>query len=155
LTKNIVVKPSIRPDIRYPALTENPAGYPVSGFWISRISGQPDIRQKQYPVHPYRILLWVRSEKLTQHTGKRKKIYCKNLKFRYSVGFWINIPVPVYKNIKTSCNQTNFFFSITGTRYQYLYAVLYRYRYLFTGVKILWALDWTETFGKDIPEQKR
>jgi hypothetical protein len=34
----------------YPALT----GYPVSCFWISRISGRPDIRQKQYryPVHP-------------------------------------------------------------------------------------------------------
>jgi hypothetical protein len=48
----MVVKSSIRPDIRldirYPALT----GYPVSGFWISRISGRPDIRQKQYPVHP-------------------------------------------------------------------------------------------------------
>jgi hypothetical protein len=38
--------------IRYPALTGYPAGYPVSGFWISRISGWPDIRQKQYPVHP-------------------------------------------------------------------------------------------------------
>jgi hypothetical protein len=52
-TKNIVVKPRIRPDIwpdiRYPALI----GYPVSSFWISRISGWPDIRQKQYPVHPY------------------------------------------------------------------------------------------------------
>jgi hypothetical protein len=39
LTKNIVARPSIRPDIRpgirYPAHT----GYPVSGFWISRISG--------------------------------------------------------------------------------------------------------------------
>jgi hypothetical protein len=34
---------------KYPALT----GYPVSGFRISRISGRPDIRQKQYPVHPY------------------------------------------------------------------------------------------------------
>jgi hypothetical protein len=33
------------------------AGYPVSGFWISRLSGRPDIRQKQYPVHPYKILL--------------------------------------------------------------------------------------------------
>jgi hypothetical protein len=33
---------------KYPALT----GYPVSGFWISRISGRPDIWQKQYPVHP-------------------------------------------------------------------------------------------------------
>jgi hypothetical protein len=32
----------------YPALTGNP----VSGFWISWISGWPDIRQKQYPVHP-------------------------------------------------------------------------------------------------------
>jgi hypothetical protein len=31
-----------------------PAGYPVSGFRISRISGRPDIRQKQYryPVYP-------------------------------------------------------------------------------------------------------
>jgi hypothetical protein len=52
LTKNIVAKSSIRPDIRYPALTGYPAVYPVSGFWISRISSQPDIRQKQYPVHP-------------------------------------------------------------------------------------------------------
>jgi hypothetical protein len=34
------------------ALTGYPAEYPVSGFWISRISGWPDIRQKQYPVHP-------------------------------------------------------------------------------------------------------
>jgi hypothetical protein len=48
--------PDIRPDnpaffdIRYPA--GYPAGYPVSGFWISRISGHPDIQQKQYPVHP-------------------------------------------------------------------------------------------------------
>jgi hypothetical protein len=41
------------PDIRYPAFTGYPAGYPVSGFWIRRISGRPDIRQKQYPVHPY------------------------------------------------------------------------------------------------------
>jgi hypothetical protein len=32
--------PSIRPDIRYPGL----AGYPVSGFWISRISGKNSIR---------------------------------------------------------------------------------------------------------------
>jgi hypothetical protein len=48
------IKPNIRPDIRYPALTVYLAGYPVSGFWISRIpaSGRPDIRQKQYPVHP-------------------------------------------------------------------------------------------------------
>jgi hypothetical protein len=61
--KKIVVKPNIQMDIRYPALpnirpgirypacglagypvsglTEYPAGYryPVSGFWISRISG--------------------------------------------------------------------------------------------------------------------
>jgi hypothetical protein len=51
-TKNIFVKTNIRPDIRYPALNGYPAGYPVSGFWISRISGRPDIRQKQYPVHP-------------------------------------------------------------------------------------------------------
>jgi hypothetical protein len=50
--KNVVVKPSIRPDNRYPALTGYPAGYPVYGFWISWISGQPDIRQKQYPVQP-------------------------------------------------------------------------------------------------------
>jgi hypothetical protein len=34
--KNIVAKLRIRPDIRYPALT----GYPVSGFWNSRISGK-------------------------------------------------------------------------------------------------------------------
>jgi hypothetical protein len=54
-TKNIVVKTNIRPDIRYPALKGYPAGYPVSGFWISRISGWTDIRQKQYPVHPYRF----------------------------------------------------------------------------------------------------
>jgi hypothetical protein len=47
-TKNIIVKPSIRPDIRYPVFTV----YPLSGFWISWISGRPDIRQKQYPVHP-------------------------------------------------------------------------------------------------------
>jgi hypothetical protein len=39
LTKNIVVKPSIRPDIQYLALNGYPAGYSVSGFWISRISG--------------------------------------------------------------------------------------------------------------------
>jgi hypothetical protein len=25
--------------------------YPVSGFWISRIPGQPEIRQKKFPVH--------------------------------------------------------------------------------------------------------
>jgi hypothetical protein len=42
--------PSIRPDIRYPAIT----GYPVSGFWIGRISGirlldQPDLRPAGYP----------------------------------------------------------------------------------------------------------
>jgi hypothetical protein len=48
-TKNIVAKSSIRPDIRYPALAGYPAGYPASGFWISRISGRPDIQQKQYP----------------------------------------------------------------------------------------------------------
>jgi hypothetical protein len=51
--------PSIRPDIRYPAITGTgyPAitGYPISGYWISRISGRPDIRQKQYPVHPYPV----------------------------------------------------------------------------------------------------
>jgi hypothetical protein len=46
------IKSSIRPDIQYPALTGYPAGYPVSGFRISRISGRLDIRQKQYPVHP-------------------------------------------------------------------------------------------------------
>jgi hypothetical protein len=34
---------NIRPDIRYPALTGHPAGYPVSGFWISRISGKNSI----------------------------------------------------------------------------------------------------------------
>jgi hypothetical protein len=39
---------------RYPALTGYPAGYPVSGFWISRISGirlldKPDIRPTGYP----------------------------------------------------------------------------------------------------------
>jgi hypothetical protein len=28
----------------YPALTGYPAGYPIFGFWISRISGWPDIR---------------------------------------------------------------------------------------------------------------
>jgi hypothetical protein len=56
LPKNIVVKPSIRPDIRYPALTGFPAAYPVSGFLISRMSGRPDIRQKHYPVHPYNLL---------------------------------------------------------------------------------------------------
>jgi hypothetical protein len=43
-----ICQDNIRPDIRYPALT----GYPVSGFWISPISSRPDIRQKQYPVHP-------------------------------------------------------------------------------------------------------
>jgi hypothetical protein len=53
IKKNVVVKQSIQPDIRYLALTGYPAGYSVSGFWIIRISGQPDIRQKQYPVHPY------------------------------------------------------------------------------------------------------
>jgi hypothetical protein len=52
LPKIELSKSSIRPDIRYPALTGYPAGYPVSGFWISRISGHPDIQQKQYPVHP-------------------------------------------------------------------------------------------------------
>jgi hypothetical protein len=26
--------------------------YRISGFWMNRISGLPDIRQKQYPVHP-------------------------------------------------------------------------------------------------------
>jgi hypothetical protein len=46
------VHPSIRQDIRYPAgyLVSGP--YPVSGFWLSRISGLPDIRQNQYLVHP-------------------------------------------------------------------------------------------------------
>jgi hypothetical protein len=49
-TKNIIVKNyRIRPDIRYPAITGYPAGYSVSGFWISRISGRPDIRQAGYP----------------------------------------------------------------------------------------------------------
>jgi hypothetical protein len=43
-TKNIFVKPSVRPDIRYPALTGYSAGYPVSGFWFSRISGKISIR---------------------------------------------------------------------------------------------------------------
>jgi hypothetical protein len=57
-TKNIVVKLSIRRDFRYSALTGYPAGYPVSSLWINRISGRPDIRQKQYPVHPYS--LWVK-----------------------------------------------------------------------------------------------
>jgi hypothetical protein len=38
---------------KYPA--RYPAGYPVSGFWFSRISGRPDIRQNQYPVHPYTV----------------------------------------------------------------------------------------------------
>jgi hypothetical protein len=46
--KNIVAKPSIRPDIRYPALTGFPAGYPVSGFWISRISGVSLVTNKLY-----------------------------------------------------------------------------------------------------------
>jgi hypothetical protein len=44
------IRPDIRPYIRYPALTGYLAGYPVSGFWISRISGQ-----KQYPVYPYTV----------------------------------------------------------------------------------------------------
>jgi hypothetical protein len=45
-------------DQKYSCQAKYPAGYPVSGpywisgFWISRISGGPDIRQKQYPVHP-------------------------------------------------------------------------------------------------------
>jgi hypothetical protein len=43
-TKNMFVNPSIRPDIRYPALTGYPAGYPVSGFWFGRISGKISIR---------------------------------------------------------------------------------------------------------------
>jgi hypothetical protein len=38
---------------KYSCEAKYPAGYPVSGFWISRISGRPDIQQKQYPVHPY------------------------------------------------------------------------------------------------------
>jgi hypothetical protein len=33
---------------KYPALTGYPAGYSVSGFWISRISSK---MQKQYSVH--------------------------------------------------------------------------------------------------------
>jgi hypothetical protein len=37
--------PDIRPDNRYPAFSL--AGYPAG-----RISGRPDIRQNQYPVHP-------------------------------------------------------------------------------------------------------
>jgi hypothetical protein len=43
--------------IANPALNRYPAGYPVSGFCINWIpvSGQPDIRQKQYTVHPYLI----------------------------------------------------------------------------------------------------
>jgi hypothetical protein len=58
LQKSIIVKVffinifDILPKIGYICQAEYPAGYPVSGFWISRISGQPDIRQKQYPVHP-------------------------------------------------------------------------------------------------------
>jgi hypothetical protein len=43
-------------DIWYLALTR----YPVSGFRISQISGWPDIRQKQYPVHPYLIHFYKR-----------------------------------------------------------------------------------------------
>jgi hypothetical protein len=53
LLKILFVKLSIRPDIWYPALTGYMARYPVSGFWLSQIFGRPDIRQKQYPVHPY------------------------------------------------------------------------------------------------------
>jgi hypothetical protein len=52
-TLNIVVKPTIWPNIQYPALTAYPAEYPVSGLWISRISGRADIWLKQYLVHPY------------------------------------------------------------------------------------------------------
>jgi hypothetical protein len=54
---NPSIRPDIRPYIRYPALTGYPAGYPVSGFWFSRISGRksgirplPDIRPDiRYP----------------------------------------------------------------------------------------------------------
>jgi hypothetical protein len=47
LTKDTVVKPSIRPDIRYPALTGYPAGYPafgLAGHPAGRISGKNSIR---------------------------------------------------------------------------------------------------------------
>jgi hypothetical protein len=54
LTRYLSVELKIRPDIRYPACTGYPAGYQVSGFWIDRMSGRPNIRQNQYPVHPYK-----------------------------------------------------------------------------------------------------
>jgi hypothetical protein len=41
------VEPDIRQDVRYPAW------YPVSGFQVSWISGQMNIRPNQYTVHPY------------------------------------------------------------------------------------------------------
>jgi hypothetical protein len=43
-TQNIFGMTNIQPDIRHPALTGYPAEYPVSGFWISRISGKNSIR---------------------------------------------------------------------------------------------------------------
>jgi hypothetical protein len=57
----VIVKPAfinlfdILPKIYGSCQAKYPAGFPVFGFWINRISGQPDIRQKQYPVHPYDI----------------------------------------------------------------------------------------------------
>ena len=51
-SKNLLEKPDIRPDIRYPATSGYPAGYPNPVFQ------NPDIRvsgiraQNQYPIQP-------------------------------------------------------------------------------------------------------
>jgi hypothetical protein len=90
LPKNIAVRTSIRPYIRYPALN----GYRVSGFWISRISGRPDIRQKQYPVHPYffRIWMWIQP-KLTDYLF-RIRIHITDSNYLMSVPIPCLVPVP-------------------------------------------------------------
>jgi hypothetical protein len=57
LLKTTVIVKALKKNIlyfryqKYFCQDKYPAGYPVSG--LNRISIRPDIRHKQYPVHPY------------------------------------------------------------------------------------------------------
>jgi hypothetical protein len=95
---------------RYRISTKYPAGYPVSGFLISRISGRPDIRQKQYPLHPYKIFYaamsipyftqsaswWLPVAPVAVLAGRWWLVYC-NIPWHLLTNFIVGLPLSVYR----------------------------------------------------------